>query len=301
MMHPSPSIAGYNRAILAQQRLPRQQNVMRQANPFRPMERMAARHPYQGLAFSGQWATNAASVGTITVLGQARPLRVAALKNKVQRDSDPYIGQIPVAFQQALGLTEEQIFKGLDQMAARRNASPLVALGAYLLSFFNGSGSDSHFEELVKPRLIGQGSFGWVYKLGVGNQAVAFKIHIDGSRPIYDVHSAYQEAATGQFFAAHQVTKDVSRFYAANPKIGWSLTEYIDETASVANREGLTIQEAGLLLGDDHHKNRIAGIRVDFGGEVVPIVRRARHNFFSRPLEADARRRRDLPYQRLGG
>jgi len=78
------------------------------------------------------------------------------------------------------------------------------------------------------------------------------------------MEGVYAETARGAYLTSLK-TKDLARFYAANPKENWLLMEFISPSTTLKDREGKTLKEHGIHMLDDAYGNRINGIRVDYG------------------------------------
>lgn len=193
-------------------------------------------------------------------------LPCAELSRLLENDTDPYLGEIPVAFKRLEHRKDIDFFQGLDWLGHQ-----LINPGRPTLKERFGFPLHNPIKKLLKSgalkyEYVGEGKTGTVYRLDLGGQSFAFKIFGEWLKEFHP----FREAATGLYFSA-QPTRDLSMLYAANPREKWTLMEYIPATASLADRAGKTLFEQGYKLSDEHAKNRMNGIRVDHGGWVSDL------------------------------
>lgn len=188
--------------------------------------------------FSGKLATEAAKKGNKE---KKLPLTQSELNSILNKDDNPYIDTLSDSL--LAGEPKELWFATLDNLAARIR------------------------QGFSDPPSLGTGKYGTVYHIGIGGKPYALKVFKqENGEP---EHSPYQEAATGAYLTHHNITKDVVRFYAANPQQGWVLTEYIKAGPSITReRPGITRTAGGICIEDGHEDNAVAGVRVDLGGAV---------------------------------
>jgi hypothetical protein len=181
------------------------------------------------------------------------------LKRKLRREGDPYLGRLPETLPQTWKVGSKEALQQLDLWADQLRGltpsygTPLPNVLKVQQCGLQKANTQLHF--------IDFGTYGHVYALRIGRQTFAFKVfnpdHLYRKDP-------YEEAAIGQYFTA-QKTRDLSRFYIANPAKGWMLMEFIGPDTRLAGRPGKSIEEHGYRFGDDGGGNRINGIRVDYG------------------------------------
>lgn len=175
------------------------------------------------------------------------------LQLALRYERNPYVGKAPPLLQEAMAGCVAKPQKILDDLAVELRRDPPKVRQNVIYEL----GSQVVLRVLYRS----QGEDGLVYRLKIGGQTYAFKIFKEGSDP-------YEEVANGVYLTARR-TRDVSRFYMANPVKGWMLTEYIDKNTKLADRSGRTMEEQGFESDDDSHApNRINGILVDYGGEL---------------------------------
>jgi len=199
------------------------------------------------------------------------PLTGKQLKNIVKVDANPYVGQTPMMLQAHLKMTDRQLFEYLDDLAEElRPEEDIPLVDRILAEFHTPTQTITVNEHPLQIKKVGEGSFGVVYKLTDGEKSYAFKVHKSRDRfDGYSDHSPYQEAATGAYLTAHNIIKDVVRFHAANPEFGWTLSEFITlHRDDARKRDGFTLRQAGMAIGDNHYNNTIGNVRVDLGGPV---------------------------------
>jgi hypothetical protein len=204
--------------------------------------------------FQGRQAT------TIATETHQSGQQLAAL---LQADSDPYIGQSPDNLRTQTAMEETPLRLALDALAHRLRKRPNSAKqGLRKLNAPEPFTSQS-------IRKAGQGRMGQVYKLGETPNAFALKVFRHPSESMVEEReieiAPFQETANG-LFLTHRNTRNVSKFYLANPSKGWTLMEYISRKNNLNNRSGKTLDEQNLFLTDTGNPaNFINGIRVDHG------------------------------------
>lgn len=201
-----------------------------------------------------------------TIQSRQELLSCAELGCLLEKDTDPYLGEIPVAFKRWEHREDIDFFQGLDWLAHQ-----LVTPSRPSLKERFGFPLHNPIKKMLKSgalkyEYVGEGKTGTVYRLDLDGQSFAFKIFGEWLKAFHP----FREAATGLYFSA-QPTKDLSMLYAANPREKWTLMEYVPSTASLGVRAGKTLFEQGYKLSDEHAKNRINGIRVDHGGWVSDL------------------------------
>jgi hypothetical protein len=167
-------------------------------------------------------------------------------------ERDPYVGKVPNGIQHELAGSEIEPKQLLEELAVDLSRNPLKRgrIQWYELG-----------DKSLKLSYLGAGEDGRVYRLQLGPRSYAFKVFKTYGDP-------FEEAANGLYLTARK-TRDVSRFYLANPSKKWMLTEYIGPETTLANRTGRTMEEQGFETNDDAHEpNRVNGILVDYGGEL---------------------------------
>lgn len=238
----------------------------------RPHPAGLATRPAAPPRFSGLWATRTAALGQRNDDGffGTWPLTGKQLKNIATIDDDPYVGQSPIRLQVSLGLNHAQLCDALDDLAESLRPDPELdtpIMDRIIESFHSPTETRMLNGHPVTLKKVGEGSFGVVYRLSDGENTYAFKVHREKDRFYgYPDHSPFQEAATGQYLTAHNINKDVVRFYVSNPDLGWNLTEFVTPYANRNRRSGKTMHEAGIALSDERYNNRIGHVRVDLGG-----------------------------------
>lgn len=203
----------------------------------------------------------------------AQKLQTACqLKTLLDADSDPYLGQGPEELQKATGLVDTRLEVLLDALATQLRKNPKRSRQALQNARKELALPESALENLPM-RFVGEGGMGRVYKLGKSPKAFALKVYKTpwetwtSGREL--AGAPFQEAANG-IFMTHRNTRNVSRFYVANPFRNWSLMEYIGKGSKMENRLGRTLSEQNLSLSDSGHlPNFVNGIRVDHGDELI--------------------------------
>jgi hypothetical protein len=171
----------------------------------------------------------------------------------------PYVGELPTPVAQALKPQSQELLKALDTLSDL--LSPLGMLGTNLTARCKVAQSGIP----MTLKTIGRGDYGSVYQLMIYHESYAFKVyHPVDSNLDYTINGVWAETRTALYFP-QRALKDMAQFYCANPKAGWTLCELITSDMSVDARPGPALNSFPLALGDDIN-NRIAGIRVDYGG-----------------------------------
>ncbi len=227
--------------------------------------------------------------GPVTTKRAANQLLSESTVRKLltKEPGNPYMGYIPETLQQAMGLSEAEVCQWLDTQ------------GKWMHTYLTTKNKDRRLfvATLPKPILdakgktvrtvaftrVGDGSFGAVFRVKIGNEQYAFKIfseetysgipQTEDDRFISSLHGPYKEAANGIYLNSKQV-EDIVPFYMANPLIGWQMTAFIEaeqEEASGAplkkDPEGeVTLPSLRLRFYDERDNNYVDGVRVDLGG-----------------------------------
>ncbi len=205
-----------------------------------------------GLHFCGQGAT--------ALAGQRRlhPEELQdALEKDVSKGDTPYVGNV----QQVLGLNgeqEQQFFGCLNRLAHYLKLMKYPKEeGTTPAGFDPGTA--------IKYKYVDEGDFGVVYQVHLKDKTFAFKIFKDPqvfpgqyctSIPTFlsfvekDTNGPYAEAATGYFLTQSKQTQNLATFYAANPKAGWQLSEFIDRHTDYPARKGESLSQQGYAIVD---------------------------------------------------
>jgi hypothetical protein len=193
---------------------------------------------------------------------QADRLEIAHTHERENLIQPVYRGNIPSSLGHAFGLEAEQLLPELDRIA------DILQKPATTTNKTIKIRSNQHDIDFIK---VGQGSFAKVYKISDGQRKYVLKVHYPDLSPKSGPHSISQEIDNAEHLTRLGVTKDVCRFYGANPEAGWILYEYISRFARIKNREGITLKEASLRLDDNSWDNRRGGVRIDLGGTLAEI------------------------------
>lgn len=177
------------------------------------------------------------------------------------KSATPYVGRVPSPLlKQVLPHSPKQIYQALDELAPVLRSLEAVH-GDFML------GED---QLPVAFQYVGQGSYGTVYRLTIGEQAYALKIYHDsGPDSLQDVlGGSYRENSLGVYLSKKRFNtrrwRDISRFHFANPQAGWGVYEFV--TKPVAPRPGRSIESLPGIVKDRHRGNYIGGLRIDYGG-----------------------------------
>ena len=210
------------------------------------------------------------------------------LKQLCDAYQNDYLGKLPVDWISILktdkpSKTPKDIYLLLDELTP-----VLQALSHHKPKFMSGKLKGSHIRFTL--RRVGSGNYGQVYRFQIhGNRlsssSLALKVfHPDLSISHKEVktHGSWSESATGMWLSNRTHDK-LARFYAANPRAGWNLIEFIDPNKKNPRKKiHQAPTERRIHCCSDHFlspnsairanfldntpENRIHDIRVDYGG-----------------------------------
>lgn len=224
----------------------------------------------QSLRFQGAKTTRAV---------QERWMSPDDVKYTVAQDTDPYVGQLPSKFLKGLGLTPEQGFQLMDEIA--RKNPPMSFWQKFLKDFIpqiaqpNRRMTSQLLQNSPNPlkiKYLGSGDFGDAYRLSAGSEQPAqIVLKILNHENELQKKNVYAEIANGAYLSITP-TRDIAKFYAAracDQTHPWLVSENIDYRTDTATRRGKSLEERGFAFEDDSiESNRVYGVRVDFGGLV---------------------------------
>jgi hypothetical protein len=172
--------------------------------------------------------------------------------------STPYIGKLPpvfVALMKEFQESPKQVYQALDELAPILRG---LRCNEGVFQFQVGRSQTP-----ITLQFLGNGSFGSVYQLSFKDQVFALKVYHKLDK--VSSHGTFGESSTGLYLGKRPM-KDIAQFYFGNPKEGWGVYELVTKDMRSHSRSGQSIESLSLSLGDAHSKNKINGIRVDYGG-----------------------------------
>ncbi|MBY0450284.1 MAG: hypothetical protein K2X01_06640 [Cyanobacteria bacterium] len=233
--------------------------------------------------------------GPITTRRAANQLLSEATVKKLlaKEPENPYMGYIPETLQQAMGLSEAEVCQWLDAQGKRmhtvlttKNLDQRLFVAPLPKPITDAKGNTI---KTVAFTRVGDGSFGAVFRVKIGDEKYALKIfseetysgipETEDDRFISSLHGPYKEAANGIYLNSKQV-EGIVPFYMANPLIGWQLTAFIEEDqtnmepgAPQKNKTPKNDRDAEVSLSDlrlrfydEGDNNYVDDVRVDLGG-----------------------------------
>ncbi|MBY0450009.1 MAG: hypothetical protein K2X01_05225 [Cyanobacteria bacterium] len=210
------------------------------------------------------------------------------LKQLCDAYQNDYLGKLPSDWVDILKKgqppkTPKDVYALVDELTP-----VLQALNHHKPKFISGKLKGNHIRFTL--RRVGSGNYGQVYRFQIyGNRqsssSLALKVfhpEVSRSHKHTKAHGSWSESATGMWLS-NKAHDQLARFYAANPRVGWNLIEFIDPNKKSprkkiqsspgekrSNRGSKhSMNQAPTIAAnflDNTGENNIHGIRVDYGG-----------------------------------